>query len=264
LPPDIADASHAAFAGVARVLVQAGKLTAKTADELQKTAREKRSSFVSALVEAAALPAGDLAHALSAALAVPLLDLNAVDPQRLPQNLIDAKLAAQYRIVALGKRGNRLFIGGIDPTDQEAAERIKFATQQTPEWVIVEYDKIGRFTEAGNTTATEALEQITSGDFEFDVTDEVAKDEAQSVSSDVEDAPVVRFLQKMLIDAINLRASDLHFEPYEFTYRVRFRVDGELREITTPPLAIKDKLSARIKVLSRLDIAERRVPRTGG
>ena len=264
MPPDIADASHTAFAGVARVLVQSGKLSAKTAEELQKTAREKRGSFVSALVEAAALPAGDLAHSLAAALAVPLLDLNSVDPQKLPKNLIDAKLAAQYRIVVLGKRGNRLFIGGIDPTDQEAAERIKFATQQTPEWVIVEYDKIGRFLEQGSATATETLEQLTSGDFEFDVTDEVAaKDETQSVSSDVEDAPVVRFLQKMLIDAINMRASDLHFEPYEYSYRVRFRVDGELREITTPPLAIKDKLSARIKVLSRLDIAEKRVPQDG-
>ena len=264
MPPDIADASHTAFAGVARVLVQSGKLSAKTAEELQKTAREKRGSFVSALVDAAAVPAGDLAHSLATALAVPLLDLNAVDPQKLPKNLIDSKLAAQYRIVALGKRGNRLFIGGIDPTDQEAAERIKFATQQTPEWVIVEYDKIARFLEGASATATEALEQITSGDFEFDVTDDVAaKDETQSVSSDVEDAPVVRFLQKMLIDAINMRASDLHFEPYEYTYRVRFRVDGELREITTPPLAIKDKLSARIKVLSRLDIAERRVPQDG-
>jgi type IV pilus assembly protein PilB len=264
LPPDIADASHTAFGGVARVLVQSGKLTAKAAEELQKTARDKRGSFVSALVDAQAVPAGDLAHTLAAALAVPLLDLNAIDPAKLPKNLIDAKLAAQYRIVVLGKRGNRLFIGGIDPTDQEAAERIKFATQQTPEWVIVEYDKLGRFVDQAGATATEALEQITSGDFEFDVTDEVAaKDETQSVSSDVEDAPVVRFLQKMLIDAINLRASDLHFEPYEFNYRVRFRIDGELREITTPPLAIKDKLSARIKVLSRLDIAERRVPQDG-
>ena len=246
------------------MLVQSGKLPAKVAEELQKAAHEKRSSFVAALVDAAALPASDLAHTLAAALAVPLLDLNAVDPQKLPKNLIDAKLAAQYRIVALGKRGNRLFIGGIDPTDQEAAERIKFATQQTPEWVIVEYDKLARFIEGAGATAAETLEQITSGDFEFDVTDEVAaQQESAEATSDVEDAPVVRFLQKMLIDAINMRASDLHFEPYEYTYRVRFRVDGELREITTPPLAIKEKLSARIKVISRLDISEKRVPQDG-
>src|SRR5918994_924350 len=108
------------------------------------------------------------------------------------------------------------------------------------------------------------MEALSSGDFDFDVTDEATtQPEAESVASDVEDAPVVRFLQKMLIDAINARASDLHFEPYEYHYRVRFRVDGELREITQPPLAIKDKLSARIKVISRLDIAERRVPQDG-
>ena len=113
-------------------------------------------------------------------------------------------------------------------------------------------------------SATETLESMSSGDFEFDVTDDVtAPQESNEPASDVEDAPVVRFLQKMLIDAINARASDLHFEPYEYHYRVRFRVDGELREITQPPIAIKDKLSSRIKVISRLDIAEKRVPQDG-
>src|SRR4029079_12320212 len=118
--------------------------------------------------------------------------------------------------------------------------------------------------EAAWTGTNEPMENRASGDFEFDVTDDVSSQPADAQeASDVEDAPVVRFLQKMLIDAINLRASDLHFEPYEYHYRVRFRVDGELREITQPPLAIKDKLSARIKVISRLDIAERRVPQDG-
>ncbi len=107
------------------------------------------------------------------------------------------------------------------------------------------------------------MESLASGDFEFDITDDVSSQPAEAEASDVEDAPVVRFLQKMLIDAINLRASDLHFEPYEYHYRVRFRVDGELREITQPPLAIKDRLSSRIKVISRLDIAEKRVPQDG-
>ncbi|MCA1481568.1 ATPase, T2SS/T4P/T4SS family, partial [Bradyrhizobium sp. NBAIM08] len=121
-----------------------------------------------------------------------------------------------------------------------------------------------RMLEANGASAAEALESLSSGDFEFDVTDDVtAPQEAADAGSDVEDAPVVRFLQKMLIDAINMRASDLHFEPYEYHYRVRFRVDGELREITQPPIAIKDKLSSRIKVISRLDIAEKRVPQDG-
>jgi hypothetical protein len=165
--------------------------------------------------------------------------------------------------MVLGRRGNRIFIGAADPTDQEAAERIKFATQLTPEWVIVEYDKLMKVLDVQGTSANEVLESMAGGDFEFDVTDEVAGNRRADIASEVEDAPVVRFLQKMLIDAINLRASDLHFEPYEYHYRVRFRIDGELREITQPPLAIKDKLASRIKVISRMDIAEKRVPQDG-
>jgi type IV pilus assembly protein PilB len=260
----LADAPHSALSGVARVLVHAGKLNPKTAEELVRTSREKRSSFVASVIAAGSVSSADLAHTLSTALALPLLDLTAIDALKLPKNVIEAKLASQYQVVVLGKRGNRLFIGGADPTDQEAAERIKFATQLSPEWVIVEHDKLAKLLETSGATANEAMESLSSGDFEFDVTDDVTSQPADAPeASDVEDAPVVRFLQKMLIDAINLRASDLHFEPYEYHYRVRFRVDGELREITQPPLAIKDKLSARIKVISRLDIAEKRVPQDG-
>ena len=260
----LAESSHAALSGVARVLVHAGKLSAKAAEDLARNARDRRGSFVSAVVAAGAVPAADLAHALSAALALPLLDLNAIDLTRLPRGIVDPKLAAQYQLIVLGKRGNRLFIGAADPTDKEAVERIKFATQLSPEWVIVEYDKLMRTLESHNANVNEAMEQLAGGDFEFDVTDEeTAAPEGAEMSQEVEDAPVVRFLQKMLIDAINMRASDLHFEPYEYNYRVRFRIDGELREITQPPIAIKDKLASRIKVISRMDIAEKRVPQDG-
>jgi type IV pilus assembly protein PilB len=260
----LADAPQSSLSGVARVLVHAGKLNVKTAEDLVRSAKEQKRSFISAVLSAGAVNPSDLAHTLSSVLAMPLLDLAAVDPQRLPRNVIDAKLATQYQVLVLGKRGNRLFIAGADPTDQEAAERIKFATQLTPEWVIVEHDKLSRLVDAATTTASESLESLVAGDFEFDVTEEdTSASEAADVTTDVEDAPVVRFLQKMLIDAINARASDLHFEPFEYNYRVRFRVDGELREITQPPIAIKDKLASRIKVISRLDIAEKRVPQDG-
>jgi type IV pilus assembly protein PilB len=260
----LAEASHSALSGVARVLVHAGKLNAKVAEDLVRSSKDKRNSFVASVIAAGAVSPGDLAHTLSSALALPLLDLSSIDLQRLPRNVIDSKLAAQYQVVVLGKRGSRLFIGGADPTDQEAVERIKFATQLSPEWVIVEHDKLAKMLDLSSASANEALESLSSGDFEFDVTDDVTSpQESSEQASDVEDAPVVRFLQKMLIDAINLRASDLHFEPYEYHYRVRFRVDGELREITQPPIAIKDKLSSRIKVISRLDIAEKRVPQDG-
>ena len=260
----LVESPQSALSGVARVLVHAGKLSAKAAEDLARSAKERRASFVSAVVSAGAVPPADLAHTLSTALALPLLDLNSVDLTRLPRGIVDPKLATQYQLMVLGKRGSRLFIGAADPTDQEAVERIKFATQLSPEWVIVEYDKLMRILEAQGASVNEAMEQLAGGDFEFDVTDEdTAAQEGAEVSQEVEDAPVVRFLQKMLIDAINMRASDLHFEPYEYNYRVRFRVDGELREITQPPIAIKDKLASRIKVISRMDIAEKRVPQDG-
>jgi len=259
----LAEAPQSALSGVARVLVHAGKLSEKNAESLVKSAREKKTGFVAAVIASGAVSPADLAHTLSAALALPVLDLAAIDTQKLPTNIIDGKLASAYQLIVLGKRGSRLFIGGADPTDQEAVERIKFATQLSPEWVIVEHDKLSKIVEATGASATETLESLASGDFEFDVTDDATTQEATEVTADVEDAPVVRFLQKMLIDAINARASDLHFEPYEYHYRVRFRIDGELREITQPPIAIKDKLASRIKVISRLDISEKRVPQDG-
>jgi len=260
-PPSSLSAS---LTGVARVLVNAGKLSPKAAEELSKSARDRKANFVATVVGANAAKPDEIAHALSTALALPLLDLNAVDLQKLPRNILDAKIASQYQLIALGKRGNRVFIGAADPTDQEAGERIKFALQLQPDWVIVEYDKLVRQLESQTTNANEALESLAGGDFEFDVSEEeAAPQDSQDVTSEVEDAPVVRFLQKMLIDAINMRASDLHFEPYEYNYRVRFRIDGELREITQPPIAIKDKLASRIKVISRMDIAEKRVPQDG-
>jgi type IV pilus assembly protein PilB len=260
----LAEAPHSSLSGVARVLVHAGKLNAKAAEALVKSAAERKASFVSALIAAGSVSPADLAHTLSTALALPILDLAAVDAERLPRNVIDNKLVNQYQVVVLGKRGNRLFIGGADPTDQEAVERIKFATQLSPEWVVVEYDKLAKLVTANGASISDTIESLAAGDFDFDVTDDAtAEQESSEVTSEVEDAPVVRFLQKMLIDAINARASDLHFEPYEYHYRVRFRVDGELREITQPPIAIKDKLASRIKVISRLDIAEKRVPQDG-
>lgn len=256
--------ASASLSGAARVLVNAGRLPARTAEDLVRQAKERKTSFVATAVAAGALPSAELAHTLSQVLGIPLVDLDAVDLQRVPRDLLDAKLALQYQVVALGRRGNRLILGGSDPTDQEVVERIKFATQLQSDWVLVEQDKLSKLLQGTSSSAAEALENMSGGDIDFEIAEEDTdkKEETQELT-EVEDAPVVRFLQKMLVDAINLRASDLHFEPYEFHYRVRFRVDGELREITQPPIAIKDKLSSRIKVLSRLDIAERRVPQDG-
>lgn len=262
----LVESNMSALSGVARVLVKAGKLQPQLAEELSRAAQEKKTSFVASVISAGAMTPSELAHTLCSALAVPLLDLSSINTQNLPVNLIDSKISTQYQIIALGRRGNRLFVGGADPTNQEASERIQFATQLSPEWVIVEYDKLMKMLEARNATAAEALEKAVGGaDFEFDVSDDApdAPEESAAAAADVEDAPVVRFLQKMLVDAINMRASDLHFEPYEYHYRVRFRIDGELREINQPPVAIKEKLASRIKVISRLDISEKRIPQDG-
>ena len=251
------------LSGVARIIVHAGLLDPARAQTLLLSAEAQREGFLEAALGAGALSAADVAHALSTALALPLIDLDRVDAQRLPVDVIDERVAAQHRIVVLSRRGSRLFVGTADPTDRQTADQVKFITQMQPEWVVVEHDKLARLLQARSTTASAALESLTGEAFDFDVSDDAGMAGSEAVAADVEDTPVVRFLQKMLVDAINLRASDLHFEPYEQTYRVRFRIDGELREMAQPPLAVKDKLASRIKVISRLDIAEKRVPQDG-
>jgi type IV pilus assembly protein PilB len=254
-----------ALPGLGRALVMAGKLEQKTAEALYKKSQSNRTSFIAELTGSGTVSASDLAHTMSIAFAAPVLDLDAIDTQRLPKGLLDPKLCQSLRVVVLSKRNNRLIVATADPSDQVGAEKIKFSTQMGTDWVIAEYDKLSKLVDATTVSINEAMDSIVSGDFEFDdAMMEVAnEDAADPGASDVEDAPVVKFLQKMLIDAFNMRASDLHFEPYEHTYRVRFRVDGELREIAAPPIVIKDKLASRIKVISKLDISEKRVPQDG-
>ena len=253
-----------ALPGLGRALVVAGKLGQKAAEDIFRKAQSGRTSFIAELTGSGAVSAFDLAHTMSTAFAAPLLDLEAIDAQRLPKGLLDPKICTTYRIVVLSKRNNRLIVATADPSDQEAAEKIKFSTQMGVDWVIAEYDKLSKLVEASNTSASEAMESIIGDDFEFDETStEASSEDSEASVSEVEDAPVVKFLQKMLLDAFSMRASDLHFEPFEHTYRVRFRVDGELREIASPPVAIKEKLAARIKVISKLDISEKRVPQDG-
>ncbi len=259
------DAPSKALPGLGRALVVAGKLGQKAAENIVRKAQSGRTSFIAELTGSGVVSASDLAHTMSSAFAAPLLDLEAIDVQRLPKGLLNAKICQAYRIVVLSKRGNRLIVATADPSDQEVAEKIKFSTQMGVDWVIAEYDKLSKMVEASAITASEAMDYIIGDNFEFD---EFTAEEASADSTDIgvsefEDAPVVKFLQKMLLDAFNMRASDLHFEPYEHTYRVRFRIDGELREIASPPVAIKEKLASRIKVISKMDISEKRVPQDG-
>ena len=260
----VSETSATALPGLARALISAGKLGQKSAEDISRKAHANRSSFLAELTGLGAVSAADLAHTVSTAFGAPLLDLDAVDVTRLPK-LLDPKMCQTFRVVVLSKRNNRLIVATADPSDQQAAEKIKFATQMGVDWIVAEYDKLTRLVETSSATTTETMENIVGEDFEFSDlnVEEVSETTEDDATSEVEDAPVVKFLQKMLLDAYNMRASDLHFEPYEHTYRVRFRVDGELREIASPPVAIKEKLASRIKVISRMDISEKRVPQDG-
>ena len=258
--------SPIALPGLGRALITAGKINQKAAEDIYKKSQANKTSYIAEITGTGVVSATDLAHTISTIFGAPLLDIDAIDPLRLPKDLLDSKICSAYKIIVLSKRNNRLIVATADPTDQEAVEKIKFTTQMGVDWVIAEFDKLNKLVESINKTTAQAMEGLTesSGDFQFD--DVPVEDDAETndlAAGDVEDAPIVKFLHKMLLDAFNMRASDLHFEPYEHHYRVRFRIDGELREIASPPIAIKDKLASRIKVISRLDISEKRIPQDG-
>ena len=262
-------AAAGALTGLARALVQQGKLRPDRAENFARKATQANTQFIDELVGSAdvtGLSPGAIAKFAADTFGHPLLDLGAVDIEQLPKDIIDKKLVASLRVLALRKRGNRLAVAVSDPTNTHALDQIKFQTQLAIDVIVVEHDKLMRHVEAQAQSVAQALDTMTGtedidfGDLE-DLADAPGEDLA--ANADVDDAPVVRFLQKLLLDAIGEGASDLHFEPYEKFYRVRFRLDGQMREVAQPPLAIKERLSTRIKVLSRLDIAEKRVPQDG-
>ena len=266
--PDTSSAEGSAnsLSGIGRALVAAGNLEQANAELLYKKARNSGRSFVAELVDSGAVSSITLAHTLCKAFIAPLVDLDAIDIARLPTDLLDEKICRDYQLLPIKKRSNVLLIATADPSNREAAEKIKFATQLSVEWIVVEYDKLVKLNASRFTDATEKFAAAFL-DSEFDEQSlEITSDtsgETNTAENEIDDAPVVRFLQKMLFDAFKMGASDLHFEPYEFSYRVRFRIDGELQEMASPPVSIKEKLASRIKVISRMDISERRVPQDG-
>lgn len=256
-----------ALPGIARALVASGKLPVAKAEALYATSLKSKNSFIGELVASGAVSGSDVASIISTVYGAPMVDLDAIDLSRLATGLLDSKLALSNKIIPLAKRGNRLVVVTADPTDHSVAEQIKFSTQLSVDWVIAEHAKLLKALESVAKKGGDNLQDMITGDVnlnEFEIDDESVNTESSSNDGDeIEDAPIVKFLQKMLIDAFNMRASDLHFEPYEHQYRIRFRIDGELREIASPPPGIKDKLASRIKVISRLDISEKRVPQDG-
>ena len=252
------------LSGLARALVQAGQLKEVEADQLLSQASSAKISLIEQIIISQKASAATIARFIADTFGYPLLDLAAFDEAHIPENAIDRKLIATHKVIPLNKRGNRLSVAIADPTNLRALDEIRFQTGLTVDPIVVEHSKLAPMVAKYSESASDALKNLANDDINLDFLDEdsAAKPE-EATGQDVDDAPVVKFIQKMLLDAINDGASDIHFEPYEKLYRIRFRVDGILREIATPPPAIKEKIASRIKVISRLNIAEKRVPQDG-
>jgi type IV pilus assembly protein PilB len=260
--------ARSGLGGLPQRLVQDGVVEEAAMLEAMNIARERKMGIVTQLVTSGAANARDIAVAASNEFGVPLFDLDAVTLDLETVRLVSDKLLTKHRVLPLFRRGKRLFLAVADPTNLHAIDEIKFQTSLGIEAIVVEDDKLQK-------AIDKAIEQVDSQmsalseeegmDLESleTVGGEDELDEKGVVRDDVEDAPIVRFVNKVMLDAIRRGASDIHFEPYEKIYRVRLRMDGVLKEIAQPPVQLAGKLSARLKVMSRLDIAERRVPQDG-
>ena len=246
--------------GFSRRLVDEGYISEEKAISALENSKKNKQDLVPHLIEQHALDALTIAEAISREFGEPLFDLSAYDSAQLPKELVDEKHIRQHRVVPLLQRGNNIIIATSDPTKLEALDAIRFNSKLNPEVVIVEHNKLIQFIEANFAHDTS---------FEFDDEDlDISLDEEPNEDNSAEDnkqdeAPIVKYINKLLVDAIRMGASDLHFEPYEKTYRVRYRVDGVLREIATPPIQLANRLASRLKVMSQMDISEKRVPQDG-
>ena len=238
------------------------------ANAVQIEATKAGVSFIEQLTTSKVISSQEVALFAAQTFGVPLLDLSSVDQDQLPVSLVDSKLVASKRVIPLQKRGNRLFLGMSDPTNEQLLSELQFATGSTVEPVVVEEDKLAVLIKRFGESAAKSLDSMIGDDTSLESIDLGGGDETQIDPTDgppeeIDDAPVVKYVHKVLIDAINGGASDIHFEPYEKFYRIRYRTDGILMDVAQPPLAIKEKIASRIKVISRLDIAEKRIPQDG-
>ncbi|HFD80316.1 MAG TPA: type IV-A pilus assembly ATPase PilB [Gammaproteobacteria bacterium] len=252
------------LSGLAKRLVSDGLIAEEIAREAQEKALKEREPFVSYLVSNKLLDSTSIANSACQEFGIPLFDLAAMDLDSAPVSLVDEKLIRQHRSLPLFRRGNRLFVAVSDPTNLQALDEIKFHTGISTETILVEEDKldkaIDRVLDAADTSMSELLDEDLDN-LDIESGEEAPGDDGND--ADIDDTPVVRFVNKVLLDAINKGASDIHIEPYEHEFRIRFRQDGVLHEVASPPLAMATRLISRVKVMSKMDIAERRVPQDG-
>jgi type IV pilus assembly protein PilB len=262
-----ASGNRVGLSGLPQRLVQDGVVSEDAAVHALQAAKDKKSHFVTQLVGAGAAKPRDIAIAAAAEFGVPLFDLDALPIDLEVTRLVSDKLLAKHRCLPMFKRGKRLFLGVADPTDLHAIDEIKFQTGLGVDAVVVEDDKLQKLVDKAIEGAEQQMPDLGEDEgMELDALEVSGGEElpTDGVSrDDVEDAPIVRYVNKLLLDAIRRGASDIHFEPYEKIYRVRYRMDGVLKEIAQPPVQLSPKMSARLKVMARLDIAERRVPQDG-
>lgn len=239
-------------------------LRQQEAEQIQVAANNASMTFVEQLISSKKITSYKLAEFASNTFGVPLLDLNAFDTTAINQEWIDLKIITSRRALPLHKRGNRLYVAVSDPTNLQALEEFRFKTNLIAEPVIVEDEKLAKAIGAVSDRNDRTLSKLVDGDdLELDLKTDDGAGASQDDDSDVDDAPVVKYIQKILLDAINASVSDIHFEPYEKFFRIRYRLDGVLVEVAQPPLVIKDKVASRIKVISKLDISEKRIPQDG-
>ncbi|OOZ41874.1 type IV-A pilus assembly ATPase PilB [Solemya pervernicosa gill symbiont] len=253
------------MSGLARRLVNDGLLSEQDANAATEQASKKKTPFVSYLVENNIVIGKEIAWAAAQEFGVPVFDIEVIDRESIPATLVSEKLIQQHRALPLFKRGNRLYVALSDPTNLQALDEIKFHTGVNTDAILVEEESLNKMIEKvlEEQDSSSMSDLLLDADLEnLDITSG-EEDQGDAGDLDVDDAPVVRFVNKILVDAINRGASDIHCEPFEKFYRVRYRQDGILHEVATPPVNLSTRIAARIKVMSQLDIAERRVPQDG-
>ncbi|CAI8950180.1 MULTISPECIES: type IV-A pilus assembly ATPase PilB [Pseudomonas] len=253
-----------ALSGLAKQLVQAELLTEKSAQQAWQQAQRNRLSLVSYLVQNKLVKSWQVAEIASEHFGMAFLDLNCLDKETQPKGLVSEKLVRQHHALPLWRRGNKLFVGISDPSNHQAINDIQFSTGLSTEAILVEDDKLTDAIEKFFDTHSSGLEDMADVDLDGLDVESVDDSKQDAIGGlDADDAPVVRFVHKMLLDAIKSGSSDLHFEPYEKNYRVRVRTDGILREVAKPPIQLAGRIAARLKVMASLDISERRKPQDG-
>jgi len=253
-----------ALSGLAKQLVQAELLTEQGAQQAWQQAQRNRVSLVNYLVHNKLVKSRQIAEIASEHFGMALLDLSCLDKETQPKGLVSEKLVRQHCALPLWRRGNKLFVGLSDPSNQQAISDIQFSTGLSTEAILVEDDKLSDAIDKFFDTHATGLEEMADVDLDGLDVESVSDSKQDAIGGlDADDAPVVRFVHKMLLDAIKSGSSDLHFEPYEKNYRVRVRTDGMLREVAKPPIQLAGRIAARLKVMASLDISERRKPQDG-